>query len=224
MAKRGCGYRIEGGLYLCCGMSLFGQPIEEFLVDPSMLTDLQPSRAPQLVEHTGGIYHVVIWVGEAFYPLVPDFIEEARKLGISRRVPKGFDFSKLGPQSRMILAHRKAGVANFEELRELLAQPPELNCPRGLVRHNETQEFCVMDLWRLAGLEGTERAVGDISYKVNCPEGDWPEPVYLPAFFATFPIASIDYVKVDGQVERKVAEHLSGVALPVRYCDEQRRM
>lgn len=52
----------------------------------------------------------LIWVGEKFYPTPHDFLEEARRMGISRRipgnnaVPKGF----IVGQTWILLAHRKA--------------------------------------------------------------------------------------------------------------------
>lgn len=49
----------------------------------------------------------LLWVGEAFYKTPADFLDEARRMGLSRRihsVPKGF---RLG-ETWVLLAHRKA--------------------------------------------------------------------------------------------------------------------
>ncbi len=113
--RRGCGSRKEGGVYLECGLAVGGRPIEDFIFDPPLDEErlpiewLKPSRTPQLFEREG-VNHVVIWVGEDFYPNVFDFIEETRVAGASRRVPKTFDFSKLTASSRMYFVHAHAAV------------------------------------------------------------------------------------------------------------------
>lgn len=112
--KRGCGTRVAGGCYVECGTSEHGVPIE-YLIEDSPLTWAHigkadwftPHRTPFVVEHNG-VNHLVIWVGEEFYPNVFDYIEETRVLGASRRLPGGFDFSKITTDSRMILIHPRA--------------------------------------------------------------------------------------------------------------------
>jgi hypothetical protein len=113
--QRGCGSRKEGGVYLESGLVAGGRPIEEFLFDPPLDETslpaewMKPSRTPQLFERDG-VHHVVIWVGEDFYPNVFDFVEETRVAGASRRVPRTFDFSKLTSASRMYFVHAHALV------------------------------------------------------------------------------------------------------------------
>ena len=51
--------------------------------------------------------HGLIWIGEAHYPTPADFLLEAKKLGLSRKIgalPKGFELGK----TVVYLAHRKA--------------------------------------------------------------------------------------------------------------------
>ncbi len=150
--KRGCGTRTEGGIYLECGHSPFGKPLNELLIDPAMVPPsvhengwdeypgalvtqgasdwYAPHRTPLLFEHEGA-FHVVIWVGAEFYPNVWDFIEEGRVAGFSRRVPKTFDFAKLTAASRMFYIHPQAWV-DARALAETLDVDLECPyCPRG---------------------------------------------------------------------------------------------
>src|SRR5579862_2920010 len=86
---RGCGQRVKGGLYIECGLSAGGQPLEYFLIDPPQLLDgralgITPVGT-KLIEF-GGATHVVDWVGSKSYKGVCDFVEEVRKFGLSRRI------------------------------------------------------------------------------------------------------------------------------------------
>jgi len=65
--NRGCGQRIRGGCYACTGLSPFGKPIEEFLIDPPISIDTEPFRSPQMFQKDGR-NHVFIWIGEQYYP------------------------------------------------------------------------------------------------------------------------------------------------------------
>lgn len=137
---RGCGSRQAGGVYLECGLSKNGLPVETFLVDPPIIEGeggaedwYQPHRSPVWFERAG-VNHLVIWVGEEFYPNVFDFIEEVKVAGVSRRVPSSIDFSKLSADSRMIFVHPRAAVTATQAL----DGRPTL-CPKdmgdGAVRH-----------------------------------------------------------------------------------------
>jgi hypothetical protein len=110
--RRGCGTR-RPGLYLECDVSPYGRPIEDFLIDPPLTVGavpaawLAPHRTPLLVEHDG-VWHVVHWVGEVYYPSAADFWEEVRVAGSSRRIPPHFDLTKLTAQSRQFFVHARA--------------------------------------------------------------------------------------------------------------------
>jgi hypothetical protein len=115
-AKRGCGYRKVGGLYMvgpttghdCCKLPVAvhvcpvcAQGIKQTRgwswIDPrpwlakacSYKSLLCPAAAPeQLGERVG-----LLWIGRQFYPTPASFLHEAKTLGISRRisaVPRGF--------------------------------------------------------------------------------------------------------------------------------------
>jgi hypothetical protein len=105
-----------------------GVPFDHFLICEPQLVDAEAMRlAPRgvtLVER-GGVTHVIDWIGSAHYPNVADFIAEARHLGISRRVARTIDFGKLSCDSRLLLVHSRASIANASGLRAVLYRERE---------------------------------------------------------------------------------------------------
>lgn len=131
--RRGCGYRKVGGIYLvgelegrpcgrlpiplttcpCCGEGI-KQSRGWTWVDPGKLLSRAPActsdacggcpmQSPESLGDDAGL----IWIGAQFYPTVGHFLQEARAMGISRRVsgiPRGF---KVG-EHYVLLAHPKA--------------------------------------------------------------------------------------------------------------------
>lgn len=146
-ARRGCGYRKIGGLYMCSGglaepCHRLPIPLEVCptchhgikqtrgwtWVKPDLLggncARFQESHCincvcctPELMGERAGL----LWIGERFYKTAADFSEEANRLGVSRRItaiPKGFE-----PGAFVLLAHPKA-VTKIIETRD-----PELEGP-----------------------------------------------------------------------------------------------
>lgn len=109
ISGRGCGTRDPGACYICTGMSIFGRPVEEFVVDPVLPWPGQFQRGFKIINSSSGINHVAIFVGESFYASPWTFVEEARRFGISRKVPPTFPFQELTPgRSMMFFIHPKA--------------------------------------------------------------------------------------------------------------------
>jgi hypothetical protein len=110
---RGCGSRVQGGSYLVTHLGPNGRPVEDFLIDPTEPFPLESlgitPRGVYPIERDG-VTHVVDWVGSADYLNVADFVEEVRRHGLSRRIPRTFDFSLLTPESRIIVLHARAFV------------------------------------------------------------------------------------------------------------------
>lgn len=136
-ARRACGYRKVGGLYLvsegagapCCKMPIFlhvcptcNQGIKQtrgwqwidprpWLTGPCMFDSLNcPAAQPERLGNRVGL----LWIGAQFYPTPMSFAIEAEKMGISRRiltVPRGF---KIG-ESWVFLAHPKVVQRTDEE-------------------------------------------------------------------------------------------------------------
>ncbi len=141
--ERGCGEREPGGVYAECGLSTHGRPLEEFLLDPPLPVPegLDVINKPQLWQRTFAayepmcdadeqpIYDVLIWVGQEHYPYCPDFVEEVRRYGASRRLNPNLDLSLLSRASRMILVHPRARNLAWQ-----MQTPPE-TCHKAMPGH-----------------------------------------------------------------------------------------
>lgn len=209
--KRGCGTREEGGLYACVSTSILGRPIEEFIIDPAREWKGKCFRAPILYEGRDA-FHMLVWVGAEFYPFIPDFIEEARIMGVSRRIPRGFPIEKLTPgKSKMFLIHSRA-VPKFEY--QVL--------PSGMCLKKDTQHLCTFDTWSLSSLDSSDKHLTyselhdsaveiktpSVAYKVNkCLEVP-KERLYQPGAFAAFYLTHLEYIDKEGKAPRDLAEKI----------------
>ena len=54
-------------------------------------------------------------IGREHYPTVRSFVDEARRLGVSRRISRTAGFERLTRESRLLLLHEHADVANALE-------------------------------------------------------------------------------------------------------------
>ena len=110
---RGCGSsRTKGGVYWETSHSPHGQPIEFWLSDPPVKIDPDDlgisTQGVKLLE-ANGVYHVLDWIGGMYYPNVTDFIEEARRFGVSRKCElHADDYALLSPESKLICIHSAA--------------------------------------------------------------------------------------------------------------------
>lgn len=171
-ARRGCGYRQLGGAYFAVPLGPGGRPVEEFLIDPPVVID-DPARlglasvGVTLIERDG-ITHVLDIVGREHYPTVASFVEEVRRLGVSRRAPRTIDFQRITTASRLLLAHQHADIANAVEF------PTDARCPCHVGEH---------------------LAAG---YAEMCARLWWQEPLQAAqhrlALFSSFPIPQIEVV------------------------------
>jgi hypothetical protein len=139
---RGCGERTPGGIYIECGLSPVGRRFEDFLVDPPLtlppgLGSESLANKPQFwTDSATGTVHLVIWVGAEHYPYVADFVEEARRFGISRKLSPQLlerpEFGRLTMNSRMILAHPRALNTSWAK------QLPPYRCMKQVLDHAPT--------------------------------------------------------------------------------------
>jgi hypothetical protein len=141
--ERGCGDREPGGVYAECGLSSHGYPLEDFLIDPplSIPDGLDLVNKPQTWQRMSPmgesvldgqgqpIYDLVIWVGAEYYEYMPDFLEEVRRYGASRRLNPNLDLSLLSTASRMILAHPKVINTAWQK------QRPPRECGKHVLGH-----------------------------------------------------------------------------------------
>lgn len=144
--SRGCGERVEDGLYLTVEMSPDGQPVEFFLVDPAVeWRGPTTLRSPMFIEDRLGVTHLVLGVGATYYPFVPDFVEEVRRLGVSKRVPRTFEAARLSKDSKFLLMHPRS-IPGF-------AYKASCTCPK----NNREPHECVGCLWSLSTLKNFDQ-------------------------------------------------------------------
>ena len=143
---RGCGDRESGGVYAECGLSEHGAPLDYFAFCPPLpipegidlvnkprlwLRTDPGSNQPVLDPLTNEpIYDLLIHIGAEHYPEPPDYYEETKRLGASRRLNPNLDFTLLTSNSRMLLAHPRAIVTQWWDL-----ALPEL-CKKHQVGHD----------------------------------------------------------------------------------------
>jgi len=249
-AGRGCGRkRKEGGLYASMGLGEDGIHLSNFMLDPPVpFLNGEPFQgvheAPEYIT-TGWDTdeHLVLmdWVGEGGYATVPDFIEEVRRFGMSRRIPSTFDFKGVNyRQIWLALVHAKA-APDVENLRHV--EPWEYEWCRyhpviaDNPKHHEHFPACLYHDWPLVY---QQRGVNPLeNHTVEMPWGSYDptwmitkptipgaiqphvlasvldKPTYpFPAFFAVMPITHLEAVQY---VEEDVAAEVekSGVDLYV---------
>jgi len=236
MPSRNCGTsRTQNGLYICIETSEFGRPVEYFLLDSTIPTDLKPFRTPIIIERKDGskINDIVVYIGKQFYPFVSDYIEECRLLGISRRIPRDFPIEKLTPnESRMFLVHERA-IPLFD-------YAVQKDCPRKMKHSKKPGSTCVFDLWSLSALEnfGDKHKVTltdswNAKIKTVATEYDVHLPTspqvnleqkkiykYQAGIFASFFIGHLEYVNEKGKIPTKLKERIKKSNFDIKICEE----
>ncbi|HEV2120590.1 MAG TPA: hypothetical protein VGS11_10890 [Candidatus Bathyarchaeia archaeon] len=239
---RGCGDRQDQALYATVPSSPFGKPIDYFLVDPTIRFDAKNLRAPMLVPDPEGIVHVVLGVSAEFYPTIPDFVEEARVMGISKRLPRDFDPKKLTPgKSKLLLFHPKA-TPDFPHEKLMTKE----TCPTLTSKDHE----CIGELWPLCvyepstdkhtvvfGLPVDSIKTPSTSYQVRHAhlkirgfkmvttkkEGALRpnKPLkYLPGIFLAFPTFNFEYVSKSGEIPADVVERIDRAGYELKVVPE----
>lgn len=199
--RRMCGEgRVAGSIYLECGVCVGGTPIEQFLKDPpARLLPHQfnlKTRGVNVITTPDGVSHILDWIGSEHYEYPVDFIEEARVMGISRRISKTADMSRLGPGSMLIMAHAKGTMVNMEEV----LAGSQVVCPNLIHRPGER---CAGVHWTAPGVNGRRSRVDGSTYAVTALHPDAPEPQYIPAIIMAAPISAITVIRShDGSVDQ----------------------
>lgn len=247
--KRGCGFREPGGIYLETLLSRNGRPIEDFLIDPPVAVEHGfglPDRGVLIMERPdgSGINDVYDHVGSTGYENVADFIEEVRRMGLSRRISRTEDLAKLTPGSRIFLAHKRAIIENSEEyyanLRQEQADYPGASrwiCPctrEGhikLVAGEGNQGETCAGLWYNDVTGGdpsydpdqpprtVRREVGSSAYSARSrPEG--LKPKYRKGFFLNLPLHRLAVITdPEGGKDEASLEKAGESGLPVELED-----
>lgn len=207
-----------------------GPSITTCLLDPPRIIDkvaLGVSSVGISMIEIDGVTHVLDWVGSSHYPNVADFAEEMFEMGVSRRISKAEDFSRLTAESRLMLIHARAHV-EFEARED----DPIWDCPVRPKVHPDRTPDCIGKVWwDVEGLErdGMEfpnhtegtRTIGSTSYRGRC-FGDHIKRTYTPAIFAVVPIHRIAVIKHphDDGVHESTLDLARQAGVPVSLEDE----
>lgn len=168
---RECGHRKDGGTYAVVPSSANGSPVDAFLLCKPMaidkdeynlsnvgvrLVDIEqdcikcggkPSKGAKTCQTCYGtgketITHVFDIIGQEYYPNIADFMEEARRMGVSRRLEleTSKEYARLTSRSRLFLLHHRAIIENPEALLKRMGKTELLRlhragCPKRLEEH-----------------------------------------------------------------------------------------
>lgn len=241
---RGCGdSRDCGGIYMECGSVEGGRPMWDLIKDPLEAVDpdalgLSPLGV-KLIE-MDGVTHVFDWVGRRHYPNAADFLEEAVRYGLSRRISRKEDLQRLGPQSKLVLVHPNgypvdvpfgdrvpcpSGKHPEPSVRALIAEAGALwrvGEPSGI----DTSDVVTptTPIWARYGIEAPPGEFGirhmpAFRYTLGlCPHG----VVFRPGIVMVAPIERLCVVRDphDVDIEREALDAAQQSSIPVTLEDE----
>lgn len=200
--ERGCGVRIQGAAYWVAGSAgIGGAVVENFIVDPPVVIDEAALGLSAIGTHPvmrNGVTHLLDWVGSGHYPYVSDFVEEARRYGISRRLSAATRWDALTPASRLLLVHRDAWIENWQEMRPV--QRANYTCPRQISNHERAHSMCAGLWWEqqevaeveMSGRQWRRQSSAATSYQVRWPRNSLP--ITKSAIFMSVPLTRIEVV------------------------------
>ena len=84
-----------------------------------------PIGIPGLDPGHDGVRAGLLWIGESFYPYPGDFIEEAERMGVSRRiskVPRGFEIG----ETYVFMGHRKGKLRSRYAIGDEVVHDPAI--------------------------------------------------------------------------------------------------
>lgn len=215
---RGCGRaRTQGDIYLEFALHLTGPAsIAAALVDPPIPFDQRlwgvPSIGVRTFPDAHGVTHIVDVVGQDAYPEVLDFITEALRMGVSRKIPGDFPFDELTPQSTVRLVHARARTRNHAQYAHL----PDFHCSGG----HQAGDNCLHLMFHT-----TPR---DPDGHRRIPSGPYPlrsQDEHVPALqgmanFMTVPISHLTLIRhPDPVVMQRQLARLRHARIPVVISD-----
>lgn len=219
---RECGPgRQEGHIYAECGLSPHGVPLERFLIDLPIPVDPRhlslSSQGVTFVERQG-TWHVVDVIGESHYTYPSDFIEEARAIGVSRKLPRTGKFSRLTRGSTLILIHPWGRVTNSLQLASFT---PGFACPCG--HGHSATDPCAGYHWSAAeaNVPGTlKRRLKRTTYEVRPLSSGAPALEFTSAYILRVPISNLSVIRNrDGSVNRQSRAMANQARLPIIDAD-----
>ena len=233
--ERGCGFRISGGIYLvldtCKEQDDTCRPIMDYIVDPPRpLGNLPVSHIGSTLIDAKGINHVLDVVGSSHYPNVADFIQEAGRHGISRRISRTTRFDKITQGSRLILAHSRAIIRNYADYHKAVDRHLVCVTQRHFGNILAVEDgMCATYWWfdvtggEVQGFDDdpylVKRTIGGTHYWAHrAPDGVTPE--YEIGVFASFPLSRIEVVRDQSQgTHMEHADLAAQSGLPVDIVD-----
>lgn len=234
---RGCGLRIAGAIYWEFGVvrempanNTPGADRQRILLDPPVPIDIEALGMTAVGMHPierDGVTHILDWVGEDHYPNVADFIEEARRWGVSRRMPRNLPWRNLSARSTLLLVHRRGFIRNWRDYRPQLAGADRLlrtyACPTGNPDHataHGTLTDCCAGVWWddiTGGVVPQGRAAGDRTTVREMPWGTYTgrerpegvEPQYETAIVARVPLGAVAVIQdTQGNTHQQTMQRL----------------
>ena len=233
VAVRGCGaHRKRGGIYLECGLSSGGSPLETFICDPPIDVPAGLSvnkRGVTAFSAPDGTVHLIDWVGSSGYPYPSDILEEVRQQGLSRNVSGNIGNLGLSQHSKIFLLHEKAILENPDEInRYLFESEARLRCRNfvltGSTDHIDLAVACSRHYYAEAtptddiedengNVIYRRRFTKSIHYRVN-PFEPAAEPRYRKGIIARLPLTHISVVKGgDPEVAEELRKKIGGVTV-----------
>lgn len=233
LKERGCGKRSPGGIYLVTDLSSqSGIPIDKYLFDPPWQPKdtegnfVLPGRLGVTITEISGIAHILDWIGAQYYPEFPDFWEETRRHGLSRRVSPSTPLDQLTRYSQIIGFHLHGWLADEESRKYVMGtrvQGTGMDTCPGSYYTGDDHEDCVRLLWQLVDqrLDDTPERL----HSVNLPRhSKKPNEQYMaayvppgipalnwePAAMFHLPIHRIEVI--EDQVDQKHVPILMGLA------------
>jgi len=216
IGARGCGTaRTQGDIYLEFALQHCPQQVSAYLIDPPLPFDARIWNVAALGVKTypdhNGVTHLVDIVGQANYPEVADFVVEALRMGVSRKIPGDFPFEELTPDSTIRLVHARARVVNHA----IFSTTPDFHCPNG----HQAGDDCLHLM-----LHAPDR---DTAGKRSIPSGTYPmksrptqTPVFEMAAFMAVPISHLTLIRhPDAGVMQRQLKRLSHAGIPVVVSD-----
>jgi hypothetical protein len=221
-------------VYAECALGPGGIPVDACIVDPPIVVDevalALPKRGSVLRTFDSGAsptWHIIDRVGESHYPHVADVVEEVRQMGASRRLnTAAIDFSKITPDTKLMLAHPRAHIVNIAAVYAAYGDWPPAGwvCPRRRTAHTcatAPAQMCAAAWWR--DLDAADAVPGPVSLSPRVarrvmPWGAYmgrsrprdPSPIYAAAIFMILPLTRL--VVIEGAH----GEHKAGLAMARR--------
>lgn len=218
--ERECGPgRTAGSIYVECGLSLVGVPLEQYLHDPPIPVDPGQlglhAQGVTIITDERGTKHIVDLVGATHYEYPSDFIEEARVMGVSRKVPRTVDLTGITSASMLILVHARASAVNAAAV----SAASRMLCPNAV--HQPGQDCAGLHWVVPEANDGPgHRRLKCGTYELTPRLPGAPTPVLQHAIFMAVPITAMTIIaNHDGTVDEAARKAASRAGVPVTIAN-----